>query len=380
MLFEAYHPFVPRDRLAQILAKYQVGERTDDPISPAPVEFTFDSPFRRDLVECVHAYFQALGRRSGRSVAEATKCPPQRSVALAVGGAVYVVLHLFGMCGWWWGEALGSIVDWVWGVNVFHDAMHFALTPQQRVNEGIGYLFPMFVHPFDWQHQHNVGHHSYTNVPHHDPDLNVGYPLVALRPHSSKRRPTSWIHARIAAFMTLGLTMIVLILPWHQYTCDKLHGAVPWRWEMLGPRWRWWIGVPKGIYLIGWWVLPILHYGVGWTVAFRTAFSCLFMLYTQVGHVHPHCQSKPQSCWAQHQVETTSDFAHSSLLQYTLSGGLNFQVVHHLFPGINHGHHRALAPIIARVCLKHGVRYRIFDSLVDAVRSTYDHISVLTGV
>ena len=46
--------------------------------------------------------------------------------------------------------------------------------------------------------------------------------------------------------------------------------------------------------------------------------------------------------WAEHQVETTVDFARRNRLLSWFIGGLNFQVEHHLFPRICHVHYPAL--------------------------------------
>jgi fatty acid desaturase len=39
--------------------------------------------------------------------------------------------------------------------------------------------------------------------------------------------------------------------------------------------------------------------------------------------------------WAQMQVETAQDYGHDSWLQTVCTGGLNYQVVHHLFPNVS---------------------------------------------
>src|SRR5262249_654192 len=42
--------------------------------------------------------------------------------------------------------------------------------------------------------------------------------------------------------------------------------------------------------------------------------------------------------WAEHQIETTVDFARGSSLLSWFVGGLNFQIEHHLFPRMCHIH------------------------------------------
>lgn len=48
----------------------------------------------------------------------------------------------------------------------------------------------------------------------------------------------------------------------------------------------------------------------------------------------PDANNVVQMDWAQLQVETAQDYGHGSWIQTVLSGGLNYQVVHHLFPNV----------------------------------------------
>jgi linoleoyl-CoA desaturase len=58
-------------------------------------------------------------------------------------------------------------------------------------------------------------------------------------------------------------------------------------------------------------------------------------------------------------------------------GGLNYQIEHHLFPKLPHTLYPAIAPIIERNCLRHGVRYTVQPSLRLAIRSHFRHLREL---
>ncbi len=81
--------------------------------------------------------------------------------------------------------------------------------------------------------------------------------------------------------------------------------------------------------------------------------------------------------WAMHQVKTTADFAPKSPIANWICGGLNFQVVHHLFPNVSHVHYRSLQPIVARVCAKHDVKYNVFPTFGEAVASHFRYMRIL---
>ncbi len=73
--------------------------------------------------------------------------------------------------------------------------------------------------------------------------------------------------------------------------------------------------------------------------------------------------------WAVHQVEATVDFCPRNKLLTWALGGLNYQIEHHLFPRLPHTLYPAIAPIVERNCLRHGVRYTVQPSLRVALRS-----------
>lgn len=90
--------------------------------------------------------------------------------------------------------------------------------------------------------------------------------------------------------------------------------------------------------------------------------------------------------WAIAQVITSVDYGHENNIWAFLSGALNYQTIHHLFPGIftfsspfpyltlilkgvSQYHYPAIAPIVQEVCKKWKVPYNhINGGLVPAVR------------
>ena len=55
------------------------------------------------------------------------------------------------------------------GLSVMHDANHGAYSKKKWVNTVIGYSLNLIgANAFNWKMQHNVLHHSYTNVDGHD--------------------------------------------------------------------------------------------------------------------------------------------------------------------------------------------------------------------
>jgi acyl-lipid (8-3)-desaturase len=81
--------------------------------------------------------------------------------------------------------------------------------------------------------------------------------------------------------------------------------------------------------------------------------------------------------WAAGQLATSADFAHASPFWLHVSGGLNYQVVHHLFPGVAHAHYPALAPIVMRAAEEAGIRYRVYPSFPSALAAHFRHLRAM---
>lgn len=75
-------------------------------------------------------------------------------------------------------------------------------------------------------------------------------------------------------------------------------------------------------------------------------------------------------CWFKAQVETSSTYG--GFVSGCLTGGLNHQVEHHLFPRMSSAWYPYIAPTVRRVCEKHGVRYAyypwVWQNLISTVK------------
>jgi hypothetical protein len=53
-----------------------------------------------------------------------------------------------------------------------------------------------------------------------------------------------------------------------------------------------------------------------------------------------------------------------------LTGGLNFQIEHHLVPRLNSWHYPLVQQVVREACARHGVHYTYYPTLVDNMLST----------
>ncbi|MEY3399013.1 MAG: hypothetical protein RL220_1607 [Bacteroidota bacterium] len=269
------------------------------------------------------------------------------------------------------------------GFNIMHDACHMSYSPNATVNEIIGYSMNFLgSNQFLWKLKHNRIHHTYTNIDGVDDDI-IKMPILRL----CKSQPWKKAHRfqHIYGFFLYGVSSIfwVLITDLQKYFSRDISGTpikeIPFREHVI-----FWL--TKVFYFSVYIAIPIWMLGfgkfiIGYLVmnfVFGLVLSIVFQLAHAVDVTHFedgwHHDLNIEDEWAVHQVKTTADFAPRSHIANWLLGGLNFQVVHHLFPNISHVHYREIQPIVERVCARHNVRYNVFNTFPKAVASHVRYI------
>jgi linoleoyl-CoA desaturase len=78
--------------------------------------------------------------------------------------------------------------------------------------------------------------------------------------------------------------------------------------------------------------------------------------------------------WAVTQLHGTANFSTKNPIMLFLTGGLNHQIEHHLFPRISHIHYPQISKIVKETCAEFGVQYHEYKSFLSAVASHYGHL------
>ncbi len=102
---------------------------------------------------------------------------------------------------------------------------------------------------------------------------------------------------------------------------------------------------------------------------------------SQISHVdetreYPH-EFLIQKDWAELQVLTSIDYCHDSYFWTYLSGYLNYQTVHHLFPSVAPHFYPQITPIVKKTCKEFNLEYKLHDSFGSVIR---DYLKYLTGL
>ena len=269
------------------------------------------------------------------------------------------------------------------GFNVMHDGAHGSFSRKTWVNELMGYsLNALGGSVYLWKYKHNVNHHSFTNIEGMDDDIDI---KPWIRVHEDQKK--YWYH-RFQHIYWVGLYGVTYLLwifvqDYKKYFTGKI-GETPFRKMDVKEHFIFWIS--KILYIGAFIVLPIFKVGlmdtiIGYSVA---SFVCglVIAIVFQLAHVVEDAEFatpdspnfKIETEWAVHQIQTTANFATKSKIVSWFTGGLNFQVEHHLFPRISHIHYPKISQLVRETCEQFGVTYLEFPTVLSAVRSHVVHL------
>jgi linoleoyl-CoA desaturase len=256
------------------------------------------------------------------------------------------------------------------GLSVMHDANHGAYSKKTWINNLLGYSLNLVGgHSTNWKVQHNVLHHTYTNV--HDVDEDISpRGVLRLAPESDWKSIHRFQH--IYAWFLYGLMTLVWIftkdvfrlVKYHQTGLLKKQKTTVLREVMI-------LVITKVVYFSYIIVVPMvvlnlsfLSVFLGFLLMHYIAGFILAIIF-QPAHVvegteYPVADENLnlENNWAIHQLHTTTNFGQKHKLFSWYVGGLNYQVEHHLFPNICHVHYRKLSEIVAQTATEFGLQYK----------------------
>ncbi|MCJ8164509.1 acyl-CoA desaturase [Pontibacter sp. E15-1] len=271
-------------------------------------------------------------------------------------------------------------------MSVMHDANHGAFSKSKTLNYLMAHSVNLLgASAFNWKLQHNILHHTYTNVAEMDEDIDD---MVFMRfsPHTNVRfyHKLQWAYAFLFyGLLTLYWVTLKDFLQFFRFiksgvnANSKAKNRVAFA-KIIGFKLPYFFcilvaptllfGIPFWEVLLG---FLLMHFVGG--IILSTVFQ---LAHTVEGTSHPlPCESGIiENDWAIHQLNTTANFARKSKLLSWYVGGLNFQIEHHLFPRICHIHYPDIAGIVKQTAAEFDIPYIESKTLVKAIQS---HVSTL---
>ncbi len=276
------------------------------------------------------------------------------------------------------------------GMGVMHDALHGAYHQKPGVNKFIGsVIYLISGNAENWKVQHNILHHTYTNIEGLDEDMETS---GLLRLHPSQ--PWKKFHKFQKFYMPFVYSLLtinwVTTKDFKQLITFSKRGLGSYSKENMKKEWTVLIGtkllyfslfvaLPLILVPVAWyWVLLgflLMHFVAGFVLSF------VFQLAHMVEGVETHAAPQKDATlseWMVHQLNTTANFARNNKLINWFVGGLNYQVEHHLFPNICHVHYPELSKIVEKTAHEFGLVYNEHKRMAGAIRAHLRHVSLMS--
>lgn len=267
------------------------------------------------------------------------------------------------------------------GVSFMHDANHASLFKSPKLNVWAGrVLYLLGGNPLNWKIQHNVLHHTYTNVDGMDQDID-SVSLLRFSPGQKRKKIHRFQHIYAFFFYMLLTASWMTSKEYLQMKNFRDLGLLKGEKKSYG-RLLFDLTLSKLFYFGIFLVLPLIFApGAWWQIllAFLLSHaiaSVALSLIFQSAHVMPNMEfptidekNEIKGNLMAHQLLTTTNFAQKNPIISWSFGGLNYQVEHHLFPNICHVHYPKISKIVKETALEYGLPYHSKKTFIGAVWS-----------
>lgn len=255
------------------------------------------------------------------------------------------------------------------GCSIMHDSNHGSYSTNKGLNKLLGKVIVLVGgYHVTWKIQHNILHHTYTNIEGLDHDIDAGV-FLRFSPNSKWYSMHRFQH--LYAWFLYGLLTLqwATIKDFRQiYNYHKLDLLKKEKKTLKSAMLE--VTAYKIFYYLLIMVIPIFVTGLPWHIVVLgfllmhfvagVLLSCIF----QLAHVMEECEfpnpddnKKMKNNWAVHQLLTTANFSPKSKIMSWFIGGLNRQIEHHLFPHICHIHYKKIAPLVKQTAMEYNLPY-----------------------
>ncbi|HET6243356.1 MAG: acyl-CoA desaturase [Bacteroidetes bacterium] len=266
-------------------------------------------------------------------------------------------------------------------INIGHDAIHGAYTSKKWLTNLLKHTYNLNgASAYMWKSMHNVAHHTYTNVYGYDEDIS---PISIIRISPDEKLKPIHKYQHLYAFFFYGLATISWVfikdyVKFFKNQAGNFNNSIHPKKEYF------FLFFYKFLNYTIFLVLPLLVMDISWMhilggyllMHFVSGFylAIVFMLAHGIEEVHfprPEPTGILENDWAIHQLYTTANFSTGNSLAGFLTGGLNQQIEHHLFPYICSIHYRALAKIVQDTAAEYDLPYYDKPTFFSALSSHY---------
>ncbi|XP_070622878.1 acyl-CoA (8-3)-desaturase-like isoform X2 [Erythrolamprus reginae] len=205
----------------------------------------------------------------------------------------------------------------------------------------------------NWWRLHHSQHHAKPNSFQKDPDVSI-HPVILtlgetlsweLGLQKKKYMPYNYQHQYFFFTLPPLIGPFFLVYSWQFIVRRKLWRELAWG---LGYFVRFFIAF-----------IPILGFkgALGCFVLMKVLESILFTWISQMSHIPMPIDLDKNMDWFSTQLQATCN-VNQSFFNDWLTGHLNLQIEHHLFPTMPRHNFWKVTPLVKSMCAKHGIEYR----------------------
>ncbi len=248
-----------------------------------------------------------------------------------------------------------------------HTSSHYATSNRRWINELLTFLgYPLFmgVSACYWWHKHIVLHHPAPNVVGFDSDLDLS-PWFA-RTSDEVQRSSGWrrFYYEKLQFISFPFSLGFVVFNMQIAGWRTLVRSLR---DPGGNKKKEWIDVAAVLshYLV-WIVIPLAFFAPLHVLGFYML-SVGLIGYAMFAVLAPAHFPSEAVCLKDHgerdrlllQTAATVNFS-TGFIGRLVCSGLEYQIEHHLFPGISHVHYPKMAPLVREFCRTEGLPYRCY--------------------
>lgn len=275
------------------------------------------------------------------------------------------------------------------GMNVMHDGNHGSFSSKKWVNSIMGgSIYILAGNVYNWQVQHNVLHHTYTNIQGYDEDIDAGR-IIRFSKNANWQKMHKY--QKYYSVFLYGLLTInwVITTDFKQSSRYLKRGLSYGKFPNKTKHWTG-LAIAKIIYVLLWVVIPMVVLSLVWWKILIGFFvmhyvaGLILSLTFQLAHVMPDTDmpvpdkdGNMENTWAVHQLLTTANFAPKNKVVGWFTGGLNRQIEHHLFSNISHIHYKKLAKIVKETAQEFQLPYHEYKTTRRAIISHFQQLAEL---
>lgn len=366
-VWQSYHPLSVIEK--GVPSKYLIGEIRD-----YKDFYSWDGDFYKTIKKKVE---DAIPRRNRRDD------PQMNTKGLLI--LVFYFLSLFlyiYYCRWWTAVIFGFFSSQI-GVNIMHDGNHMAFTSSKVLSWTAGHSLDMVgSSSVVYRRSHVFGHHACVNHYELDRSFDTTYPLLRLHMSQPMRSYHRYQHY-YAFFLYLSVNFGDFFgtfdeffwmsnfpnrrgfASFSSFISQVLFKVLYFTYSLFIPTY-----IHGFIHVYPMWFLSVIIFGIGYALFFAVNHWTL-----DAGFVDNN--SVKMTNWGVLQVENSINFALDSTFWTWLTGGLNHQIEHHLFPSMVHTRLPEISKIVKDTCKDFGIRYFEYKSFWTALYGHYKLLKVL---